>query len=339
MSDGPGVRITLGRADGLPEGPRDPVQLTPVRRPGSVRRTTSLDQRRGDAGEAQHIVGVGRDLLTYADGTTEVLDEARIDATVVWGVITAIEVDPPVPALEGLVGHPVSKGLRQRADTLVPEHRDGATVLHQLLDDFPIAALISGYGSSRETPDFTLPPEAAESMTDLCAGWEASGTMLTGLRTTGLFPIPLGPPAPTLEPVDDPLGSHALPPMAHRSVRRRRRLDVWEHDGVVVVDVHFRDSHLGLEGPEDVLHEYTLAVTADPADLVVRTSKATAHVLPWPECPGSLASAGRVVGLPVSGLRPHVASKFTGTTTCTHLNDSLRSLAGVAALAKALPAI
>jgi hypothetical protein len=47
-----------------------------------VRRTTSIDQVRGEPGEPQHLVAVGRDLLTRDDGTTEVLDEARFESSV-----------------------------------------------------------------------------------------------------------------------------------------------------------------------------------------------------------------------------------------------------------------
>jgi hypothetical protein len=324
------------RSDGLPVGPRDPLEETPPRRPGSVRRTTTVDQRRGDPGEAQHVVAVGRDLRTDADGSTHVLGAAWVQATVELGQITELDVMPPVPALAELVGGSISKGLRQRADQLVPTHRDGATVLHQLLDDLPLANLISTYGSSRETPDFRMPPGGAERMTDLCSGWEAGGTMLRGMAETGIFPIPLGPPVPVPVSAPDPMGWHEAPPMALRSIRRARRLDLWEDDGVLQVDVHFRDSHRGLDGVEDVLHEYTIAVTVDPADLVVLASEAVARVLPWPECPGALASAGRIVGKPVAELRPLVANRFTGTSTCTHLNDSLRSIAGIVALAKGL---
>ena len=85
-----------------------------------------------------------------------------------------------------------------------------------------------------------------------------------------------------------------------------------------------------------MLHEYRLAVTVDPGTLVVGSSTAIARVLPWPECPGALASADRIVGKAVTVLRPLVATRFTGTSTCTHLNDSLRSLAGVQALVAAL---
>ena len=74
----------------------------------------------------------------------------------------------------------------------------------------------------------------------------------------------------------------------------------------------------------------------DPVTLVVLSSAATARTLPWPECPGAVASAGRLVGEAVAGLRPKVHADFRGTTTCTHLNDVLRSLAGVVALARAL---
>jgi hypothetical protein len=71
--------------------------------------------------------------------------------------------------------------------------------------------------------------------------------------------------------------------------------------------------------------------------LTVLGADASARVLPWPECPGALVSAGRIVAEPAAALRQLVASDFTGTTTCTHLNEVLRSLAGVSALGAALP--
>jgi hypothetical protein len=302
-----------------------------------VRRTTTIDQRRGDPGQPMEVVAHGRDLLTRADGTVEVLDEVRVRAELdAWGSITAIEADPPVPALALLVGAPTSRGFRRRVDEVVPDHREAATALHQLLDDFPMAALISNYGSTREQgDDFDLPVETAEGLADLCAGWERDATMLGALTATGIFPIPLGPPAPDLSSADDPLAWHEMEPMVPRSIRRRRRIDLIAGD-VLRLDVHFRDSHLARDASEDVLHEYTLAGTVDPADLTVLSSEATARTLPWPECPRALASVGRIVGEPVAGLRAKVHADFKGTSTCTHLNDVLRSLAGVTALAKAL---
>lgn len=320
----------------LPHGPHEPVTATPPRPRGSARRTTSIDQRRGEPGAPMAVEARGRDLVTRADGRTEVAGQVTVVATVdAAGILTAIESDPPERGLARLVGGHASRGFRGRLDEAIPEHAAAATVLHQLLDDLPMAALISSYGSSREAPDFQLPPEAGERLTDLCAGWAAGGTMLGVLGRTGIFPIPVGPPAPVLAASGDLLAWHELPPMAPRSVRRRRRIDVIAGEPLRI-DVHFRDSHLGATDPEEVLHEYLLSAAVDPATLTVLEAGATARVLPWPECPQAVASAGRIVGEPVRALRSLVAADFTGTSSCTHLNDVLRSLAGVSALAAAL---
>lgn len=319
----------------LPHGPRAPLTSTPARRPGSVRRTTCIDQRRGATGAPQEIVASGRDLLTSADGTTQLLDAVNLRANLdAMGVITAIQADPQVPELDALVGGAASKGLRARAEEALPDHAARVSVLLQLLDDFPMAALLSSYGWTRETEDWNIPKETASGMADLCAGWAAEGTMLDALDRTGIFPIPLGPPAPPLESPDDPLAWHEIEPMVPRSIRRRRRLDLIA-DEPLTMDVHFRDSHLGADGLEDVLHEYTVSVDLDDALSVLR-SEATVRVLPWPECPGAIGSAGRIAGKPVAVLRQLVAADFKGTSTCTHLNDVLRSLAGATALAEAL---
>ena len=63
-----------------------------------------------------------------------------------------------------------------------------------------------------------------------------------------------------------------------------------------------------------------------------RSCAATYGALPWPECPGATASAGRLAGTPVAGLRRRVRQEFLGVGTCTHLNDTLRALADVGSL-------
>jgi len=118
-------------------------------------------------------------------------------------------------------------------------------------------------------------------------------------------------------------------------MRRRRRLDVVaDHTTGAThrLDVHFRDSHMDPDGEETVVHEYSLDGTVDAVRGRVVTLTARAHVLPWMECPGALASAGRLVGAPLDGLRSTVRRDFKGTSTCTHLNDMLRSLSDVGAL-------
>ena len=86
------------------------------------------------------------------------------------------------------------------------------------------------------------------------------------------------------------------------------------------------------DGEETVVHEYSLEGTVDASRGRMVALAARAHVLPWMECPGALASAGRLVGMPFDGLRSTVRRDFTGTSTCTHLNDMLRSLSDVGAL-------
>ena len=328
----------------LPTGPRDPVLTTPARRPGSVRRTITIDQHRFAPDEPQRVVGRGRDLRTRVDGTAEVVDHADVEL-MVEGVATSASVlsirsDPDEPALQMLVGHPASKGFRARLDDALPAHRAQARVLHQVLDDLPMALLIASYGWSLEAEQFELPPDAADRLRDQCSGWVSGGTMLGTLGETGIFPIPPGMEAEGLGPTaEDPLAWHELPDLPPRSTRRRRRLDLIPGDGPdapLELDVHFRDSHRDAQGVEHALHEYTASATLEPGTLVVRSCTAVARVLPWPECPGSLASAARVVGDPVSALRSKVAVRFTGTSTCTHLNDLLRSMSSATALAAAL---
>lgn len=174
---------------------------------------------------------------------------------------------------------------------------------------------------------------------DICAGWAHDATMMLHLRDTGRLPVPMGPSAPVLELPDDPLSWHAMGPLAPHAVRRRRRLDLVaaahrdaDHD----VEMHFRDSHVDDGGHETIMHEYTLTGTINPAAGRVVAVAARVHVLPWMECPAALASAQRVDGMELAQLRPRVRKEFVGRTTCTHLNDSLRSLADVAALYREL---
>lgn len=280
----------------------------------------------------------GRDLLTPVDGHARVVDEVEVLLGVADdGTVTSVACDPRLAGLDDLVGAPNRSGFRAAVDAAVPGLGPSGAVLHQLCDDVPLAALIASYGMTREHEDWELPASAAEGLTDLCSGWAREGTMVGALTATGVFPIPVGPVAPPLGDATDPLAWHALAPLAPRSVRRVRRIDVAPTaPGLLAVEAYFRDSHLGAEGPEDVLHEYTLTAIVCEAEMEVRSAEAIAHTLPWPECPGALASAARVVGMPLADLRPRVAEELTGTSTCTHLNDVLRSLAGVPRLVSAL---
>jgi hypothetical protein len=116
-------------------------------------------------------------------------------------------------------------------------------------------------------------------------------------------------------------------------MRRRRRIDVGRAaGGVHPVNAFFRDSHVDGDGRETVVHEYVVSATVDAATRVVRSIVAKADVLPWAECPAAVGSASWLVGQPVADLRPWGRANLRGTSTCTHLNDTLRGLADVGAL-------
>jgi hypothetical protein len=149
-----------------------------------------------------------------------------------------------------------------------------------------------------------------------------------------------GPVAPDIERADDPWAHHELGELAPDSMRRRRRIDVRPgrpEPGLVEVDALFRDTHMGDDGFETIIHEYVVEAIVDPQTMTFVAIRAVPHVLPWYECPQAAASAERLIGAPLAGLRPVVRAEFLGATTCTHLNDTLRALEDVPALIQLVP--
>jgi hypothetical protein len=333
----------------LPEaaGPMDPAGSTPDRRPGSIRRTSNIDTARPDGLRGDLVVTArARDLRTGPDGDGEVVAEAELVARVARATqqLLSVETSPPLPALQELVGAVVGPGFRGRLARAVPGDQEAGTLLHLLFDDLPGGVLVSGYALQRggalepdrpssapaAAPASSSTPAARGLADDLCAGWAHDATMMVTIRTKGAIPMALGPPAPQLERPDDPWAWHGMEPLPAHAMRRRRRLDLAPgHE----LDVHFRDSHMDEDLAESVVHEYSVTGAVDGATGTVTAMAARARVLPWMECPGAVASATRLVGMPVAELRGWVRREMTGATTCTHLNDTLRSLADVTALA------
>lgn len=322
-------------------GVHRPVSVTPPRHPGSIRRTSTIDTLRpaGVLGQAV-IVGRARDLLTSVDLEPTVLGEATLVARIEWFPtfeLLAIESEPHRPELDALVGVSVSTGFRAAMAEAVPAEKAGSTLLHLLLDDLPGAALVAGHavGAAGEYPERPPGDRLRLQVADLCAGFQRGGTIMREVDAGHLPPMVVGPDAPDLGRSDDACAWHAVDHPGPHGMRRRRRLDLTPGDALAV-DVVFRDSHWDDAERETVIHEYSVTATVDPQTATVVDSAASAGALPWVECIEAEASGSRLSGMAVGALRPEVSATFVGTSTCTHLNDTLRSLEDLAALAALL---
>lgn len=314
-------------------GPQRPMQSSPPRRPRSVRRTSTIDTSWPEGFDADVVMRCGvRDLLTLDGGGRTI---AGVTVTMRLGPtreILDVAASEPALDLSPLLGVVVGPGFRRAIAASLPR-LDPGSALHHLLDDLPGAGLVSGYamlasGVAMGSGD----PTAMDSRADLCSGWVRDGAFLTAIRETGQIPVPNGPASGNLQAADDPLSWHEFGAMVPMSTRRCRLIDVSVDEADpsgVRVETLFRDSHADQQGRETSFHEYALVALVNRDDGMILGLSATPHVLPWRECPSAAASAGQVVGTRVGEISELVRSSFRGPATCTHLNDTLRHLAGV----------
>ncbi|GAC1311596.1 MAG: hypothetical protein NVSMB12_00060 [Acidimicrobiales bacterium] len=314
----------------------------PPRAPGSVRRTSHVDILWlpapgvvADAETALVLRAAAQDVATEWDGSIRLLDRAELTVWLDRSLVTRhLTADPPLP-LDALVGRPAAKGFRAAARDVVGA---GLSLVGLLLDDVPVAALISGYAAMRSRGGAVLGRREATvlAMRDLCAGWRDGGTMMASIDRGHGVPTPGLGATPDIDRPDDPASGDPGLPLPPGSLRRRRRLDVLAElpDGATPVDATFRDTFAGPDGAEGTLHEYALRARLDPTGHIASID-ADPRVLPWPECPAAAAGVAALVG---AGLGEVPRLLPTGTSSCTHLNDLLRSLSGVAPLLALRPA-
>ncbi|SPM35028.1 hypothetical protein BN973_05859, partial [Mycobacterium rhizamassiliense] len=319
-------------------GVHEPTTGTPPRRPRSARRTTSIDMTREEGSlDPVYLTGRARDLWTAADGTATELGAATLSATIelIARVVRHVEVTPPVAAMSGLAGAPAMSGFRAAADKAARELRRARDLRYTLLDDVPVATLISGHALSASNMLGDVAKSGYLPVADQCAGFATGGLLLNSFEA-GDPVIVTGPAAPDLDHGDDPVDPcawHQLAALPRHAMRRRRRIDVYkESDGRAGIDAMFRDTYVRTDGVETIIHEYTLDAVVDTETGVIVDSRATPRVLPWQECPGAVASAARITGMTLQELHFRVRRELSGTSTCTHLNDLLRSVADAEAL-------
>lgn len=317
-------------------GPHQPTTRTPPRRPNSVRRTASIDMTREENSlDPVYLRGAGRDLFTDREGSVRELGRAGLSATIdmVPRVVQHIETEPVIEGLARLAGAPAMSGFRAAVDKIAPQLRRRRELLYTLLDDVPVATLISGHALSASGVLGEMVKSGYLPVADQCAGFVTGGLLMSSFEA-GDPAIVTGPVAPDLDDSADPVGWHDMAPLPLHGMRRGRRLDVGETDdaATVSIDAMFRDTYVRGDGQETIIHEYTLNAAIDRRSGLILQSDAVARVLPWQECPGAVASAGRITGMTLSDLHFRVRQELSGTSTCTHLNDLLRFVADAQSL-------
>ncbi|MEO5598024.1 MAG: DUF2889 domain-containing protein [Novosphingobium sp.] len=327
--------------DTMPRPPRLTANPSPLRRPGSIRRTSSIDVTWPDgAGNARHMDGRARDLVTPTDGGPALVRAAATMTALVNDnrVIEAISADSAPDGLQKLVGERGGGHLRQVLRETLPELIESASPLYLLLDDISGFSLISGWALmlwAAKSPDMPMnvdPAEKQSQMADragVCWGLQLGNSGMT-LGSAG---SDVG--AADAKELRNPLdveGWHDLPTTAGMAMRRARRIDVWREQGAIMVEAAFQDSAPHPDGGRVALHEYTVRASLDPQTLVITSLVPIPHVLPFHECPGAVANAMKLVGTPIAEMRNAVLEQLRGTHGCTHLNDALRSMAEVPSL-------
>jgi hypothetical protein len=334
----------------LPPPPRRTANPAPLRTAGSVRRTTSIDVSWPDGLDGQRrFIGAARDLwtpLAGEDGLT--LAEGRYEARMTEDkTITAITAQPSSDAIRQLVGARAGGHLRGLLREIMPGMVAAAHPLYIVLDDLSGTALVSAFAWSQWHPDW------ADRLRDKLG--EESHAQIMAQRVNVCWGLQEGNSGMTddvdpekvanadagdLRNPGDPLGWHDLAEDEGPGFRRARRIDVTRDAdaGVIVIDSAFQDSASRRDGSRVAIHEYRLTARADAATLELLSLEPEARILPFSECPGAIANTQRLVGRNLAQIREEVLAQLRGPQGCTHLNDALRALADVPALAARIEA-
>lgn len=315
-----------GAPEVLPAATRRPQTQTPARPSGSIRRSSHIGVQLPGHSSELRVHGAVRDVITSDAGEGRADGEATLDCVVAADrSVISIVTQPDAPSLQALIGRVAHRGWRAAARELVDE---GSQLL-SLLDDVPIALLLSSYGALRQGAlDLKAVQPLMAGMRNLCAGWAEGATPMRTMDAGQLMPLPGVVPVPPVSEADT-LASEPREPLVPQEVRRVRRIDVVPGE-TVRVQADFRDSYCDGAGEIGVLHEYVVNATLTP-DGTITSIQAEPRVLPYDECSFAATSPQRLVGLRIEDVAEEVRAR-AGTATCSHLDDLLRSLSAVSAL-------
>jgi hypothetical protein len=347
------MRPVLGRWP----GDAGALAATPRRRPGSVRRTLTVDGDRPDGafGDVE-IEGRGRDLMTRPDGSARIdgSEQVHVRADFVSDqAVKEIDGRPGDPELQSLIGVPSRRGFRAATSARLPHRAGDGSLLIAILDEVPIVTSLSRMALRRRGAVSFRPNDAnflgnrgtaaAVSWTAYnveCAGW-APGTTMSRRAASGEDPTVgeslLSPP---ILRADDELAWHDVAPLPPDGFRRWRRADMWRtgpDQSLIEIDGWWRDTYVAEDGTLRIVHEYSVRLTVDERSLVVLAAAAEPRVLPAPECSRAAGSTRLLDGCRLDELGPRSRKELTGFSTCTHLTDELHALGDLASLVPLLP--
>ena len=324
---------------------RQSAGLAPLRHPGSIRRTTSIDSEWPEGhGKPWVMTGVARDLWTpFVGDARELASSSFRILTSTRREIMEIEVSPKHPRSAELVGVRAGGASRGQMTELLGDIT-GAP-LFQILDDFAGASLVANWVWARwpqlgakQAANAELQTTAGRqgAMVDVCTGFTRGASSLNEDGTVNTSDQTTARVGPLANP-DDAIGWHAMPPHDAIYARRARRIDLWREDGLIRVDASFQDSGAAPDQPRTAIHEYRVYAEIGEVTGELVSIQALPLILPFRECPGASMKIGRLVGKNVSEFRETVPVELASTLGCTHLNDVARALADVPALARQLP--
>ena len=322
---------------------RSTANPSPLRRPGAIRRTSSIDVQWPDGNPQglRHFHGRAREVIG-----ARVLAEATMLAGLDFErMIVSMAAEPAPARLGELVGEKGGGHLRMIMAAKLPELIASGDPLYLLLDDISGVSLISNWGWAMHNREWFTELNAQMPAETLAKLMDARADVCWGLQrgNSGMNPDRESmnreaADAGELRNPADPEGWHGFPPCPGVSFRRARRIDVWRgEDGLLQVESSFQDSAPRPEGGRGALHEYVLRATVDPASMELLSLEPEPRVLPFWECPGAVTNAkAALVGTSLHDVRASVLGNLRGPLGCTHLNDALRALAEVPMLAAKL---
>jgi hypothetical protein len=298
------------------------------------------------------VTAEGADLVIESNDQVTATSRSRLTLTVddaASGVIAAIDGMEWTPngtspfsrrLIEALRGGPARYGLRRLLDTALESSTNTGdepqitALTRALFDDLPMATILHRAASppdrNAEVPLPYSPP------TDLCAGFAAGSRLETWTRVGGPRRLGIGPSPmpgtwerPWFMTIDWPDGHRFTPSTIPGVADRRRRMDIPMHTTPITFTTSFRDTVIEQRvrrGDETTVHEYVVTGSLTLDRSAIAQCAALPVVLPAPGCSSAAPSAAWTAGRRIADLRRDIDQEFRGTSTCTHLNDALRTL-------------